>query len=341
MLSELKGRFEAISGVGYRKPFLAKPYFFSHLGFESLPAAISRTFGEYALLPTWRLPFRQAIGPSTFKVATLSEILGSSYRPSMPLFGATKNLYGTGDLLEKTMKAWSLQNLEQSLQQWIDALRVRPPFMYAALDAWEAFLEGDIEALDRFIVDHLQRQPDNTIRLAVQDRLERAFGTEGLSVPEWASDPSGFDVAVFRRIKRQVRTEEEATINEIRRLQEAGVADVRMGFQEGLRLRKAMAQDLGLDHKHLWISNKLKDHYVQERFPGAVLVARAEKPHLPETPARKREPNLRSHTATSVEQEAAEGLIKERVIGARLRQMNTATLSSPSTPKKTAERLPV
>jgi hypothetical protein len=71
-----------------------------------------------------------------------------------------------------------------------------------------------------------------------------------------------------------------------------------------------------------------------------VLVARDEKPHLPETSSRKREPNLRSHTVTSVEQEAAEGIIKERVIGRPLKPTKYGDLAVPFDPKEDHARPP-
>ena len=363
---------EARRTPGYQSPFKFEPSSLQSLGVGSFGTTKYGPLGEYTSvadalkLPTAPnvtslYPLHRAAGLGTPGVPSLSELfaqrIGTSSRPLWEQIaerrgpaagpvGLGKFLYDGGEALGRIMEAWRpqfekfglfMQNAApglQNLQRTLEALRLRPPFLYDALDAWEAFLEGDIEALDRFIVDHLGRRPDDRTRLAVQNRLERAFGTEDAPIPEWAGEPSGFDVGVFRLIRRQVRAEEAAIIDEVQRLREAGVDRVKVGFESGWRLRKALAQELGLDNKALWIDKELEDHYVRERFPGAVLVARDEKPNLPEMPSRKREPNLRSHTATVVAREAGEGLIKQKVIARPLETNEYNELVVPFDPKE-------
>ena len=336
-LADLEARLEALISPNYRNPFKSAPAYLASLA--------AGTFGPHASVadalkpPTFPdgaslHPFHRVVGPATIRATTVSELFAQRYgAASSPL---RTQVAETHRLFSGSSGPLGPQNIQRTLE----AIRIRPPFLYDALDAWEAFLAGDIEALDRFIVDHLGRRPDDRNRLAVQQRLKRAFGTEGSPIPAWAGDPDGFDVGVFKLVQRQLRAEEAATIEEIQRWREAGVDRVRMGFEEGSRIRKAMAQDLGLDHKALWIDGKLKNHYVRMRFPGAVLAARAEQPHLPETPSRKREPNLRSYTVTSVEREAAEGIIKERVIGRPLETTKHGDLAVPFDPKEDHMRPP-
>jgi hypothetical protein len=344
-LADLEARLEALISPAYRSLFKFEP--------ASLSPLVAGTFGtpKYGYLGPYTsvadalkpppvpdvaslYPLHRAAGLTKSEATTIPELFAQRYGgSSSPLW---KQLAETRRLLSGSSGAFSLQNVQRTLE----AIRLRPPFLYDALDAWEAFLEADIEALDRFIAEHLGRRPDDRTRLAVQQRLERAFGREGSPIPAWAGDPGEFGVGVFMRIQRQMRAEEAAKIDELQRLRDAGVDRVRMGFEEGLRLRKVMAQDLGLDHEQLSIDGKLKDHYVRVRFPGAVLVARDEKPHLPEMPSRKREPNLRSHTVTSVEQEAAEGIIKERVMGRPLEPTKHGDLAVPFDPKEDHTRPP-
>ncbi len=336
-LADLEARLEALISPSYRNPFKSAPSY--------LPSLAAGSFGPHASVadalkpPTFAdvaslHPLHRVAGPATVGGTTVSELFAQRYGASAsPLW---TQLAETRRLLSGSSAPFGLQNIQRTLE----AIRIRPPFLYDALDAWEAFLQSDIEALDRFIVDHLGKRPDDRTRLAVQQRLERAFGMEGSPIPEWAGDPNGFDVGVFRLVQRQIRAEEAAKIDEVQRLRDAGVDRVRMGFEKGLRLRKVMAQDLGLDHEQLSIDGKLKDHYVRVRFPGAVLVARAEQPHLPDTPSRKREPNLRSYTVTSVEREAAEGIIKEWVVGRPLEPTKHGNLAVPFDPKEDYTRPP-
>jgi DNA-binding CsgD family transcriptional regulator len=328
-LADLEARLEVLIYPTYRSPFGFEP--------SSLSTLVAGAVGPYTsaatVLKSPTIPAVASLYPihrtttsSSPRVMTISDLFAQRYGASAsPIW---KQLDETRRLLSGLSTPFGPQNIQRTLE----AIRIRPPFLYDALDAWEAFLKGDIEALDRFIVDHLGKRPDDRTRLAVQQRLERAFGTDGSPIPAWAGDPGEFYVGVFMRIQRQKRAEEAATIGEIQRLREAGVDRVKVGFESGGRLRKALAQDLRLDHKQPWIDNKLREHYLLERFPGAVLAARAEEPHLPEMPSRKREPNLRSRTARSVEQEAPEGLIKERVVGRPLKPTTHGDLAVPFDP---------
>ena len=377
-LADLEARLEALISPSYRNPFKFEPFSLPSRVAGALGTSKYSQLGSFTsvadvLKPptvpgvTSLYPIHRAAALGTPRVPTISDLFAQRYgAPSSPIWehlaetrrlvagssGATKFLYGGGNALSQALETLRPQ-LEkfrmftqnaalgpQNIQRTLEAIRLRPPFLYDALDAWEAFLEGDIEALDRFIVDHLGKRADNRTHLAVQQRLERAFGTDGSPIPAWAGDPGEFYVGVFMGIQRQKRAEEAATIGEIQRLREAGVDRVKVGFESGGRLRKALAQDLRLDHKQPWIDNKLREHYVLERFPGAVLAARAEDPHLPEMPSRKREPNLRSRTARSVEQEAPEGLIKERVVGRPLKPTNHGDLAVPFDPKEDHMRPP-
>ena len=318
-LADLEARLETLASPGYRTHFKFKPSSLSSLAAGAFGRPKYDQLGQYTSVTadlkvptapdvTSLYPLHRVVGPATARTTTVSELFAQRYGASSRPFWT--QLAETHRLLSGSSGPLGPQNIQRTLE----AIRIRPPFLYDALDAWEAFLEGDIEALDRFIVDHLGKRPDDRTRLAVQQRLERAFGIEGSPIPAWAGDPGEFYVGVFMRIQRQKRAGEAATIDEIQRFRDAGVDRVKVGFESGWRLRKALAQDLGLDHKALWIDKELEDHYIRERFPGAVLVARNEKPHLPVMPSRKREPNLRSHTATVVAREAAEGLIKQKVI---------------------------
>jgi DNA-binding CsgD family transcriptional regulator len=369
-LTDLEARFEALVSPGYRSPFRLKS--------SPISPLVAGTFGPYTsvadVLKSPSLPdvaslypLHRTAGRTMPGAPTISELFAQRYGVSSnPLLvqlaetrriaagssGVVKFLYDGGNALGQALETLH-PRLEsfglfrhsaplglQNIQRTLEAIRIRPPFLYDALEAWEALLKGDIEALDRFIVDHLDRRPDDRTRLAVQQRLKRAFGTEGSPIPTWAGNPGEFYVGVFMRIQRQIRAEEAAKIDDIQRLRDAGVDRVRMSFEEGLRLRKVMAQDLGLDYKQLSIDGKLKDHYVRVRFPGAVLVARAEQPHLPDTPSRKREPNLRSYTVTSVEREAAEGIIKECVVVRPLEPTKHGNLAVPFDPKEDYTRPP-
>jgi DNA-binding CsgD family transcriptional regulator len=377
-LANLEARLEALSSASYRSPFKFEPSSLASLAGEAFGTPKYGQLSPYTSVAdvlkapsvpnvASLYPLHRAAGLTTPGATTVSELFAQRYgTQSNPLSEALVKRYGTspgvtgvgkflydgGNALDQALETLR-QQLEkfgmfmqyaplalQNIQRTLEAIRLRPPFLYDALDTWEAFLQGDIEALDRFIVDHLDRRPDDRTRLAVQQRLERAFGMEGSPIPEWAGDPNGFDVGVFRLVQRQIRAEEAAKIDEVQRLRDAGVDRVRMGFEKGLRLRKVMAQDLGLDHEQFSIDGKLKDHYVRVRFPGAVLVARAEQPHLPDTPSRKREPNLRSYTVTSVEREAAEGIIKEWVVGRPLEPTKHGNLAVPFDPKEDYTRPP-
>ncbi|MBA2713728.1 MAG: sigma-70 family RNA polymerase sigma factor [Rubrobacteraceae bacterium] len=231
----------------------------------------------------------------TFKPTSIAEMLAENFSSAQPITKMLEALAGRSAGLGTL-----LRNRRQAFQD-------------AALAAWTAFLEGDVEAIDRFIVVHLYRRPDDRTRLAVQGRLEKALCTDDRT-PEWAYDSSGFYVAVSRHIRREIRAEEDAKVNEVERFREEGVDRVKVDPDVGLRLRRVLAGELGLDDKHLWIDELLKDHYKNQEFPGAVLVARDEKPDIPLLSIRKNTRNLRSHTAQAVTRAGREGVIKQKVI---------------------------
>jgi len=225
-----------------------------------------------------------------------------------PMAAATKFAkvaLGVGEALGRATEAArpllsGLGKFVEAAALTIEELHTRPPFMFAALDAWEAFLDGDIAAIDRFIVDRLGREPDDNLRVAVQSRLEVAFAADGAKVPRWVGNSLGFDVAVCRDIRGAARAAER----EIQRMID-GLRD-KVGKRASLvtdrSLRYALASTYQVDPEDPKRWGFLKDRFLAEEFPGAVLLAWEDRPaDEPLLPVRGiRGPNLLSRTTRLV-----------------------------------------
>jgi hypothetical protein len=251
-----------------------------------------------------------ALPPSSPLVQELSTLLSDPrYSPTLTAIG--KSVSDTAQGLGRVMEALRpkahafskfLQDLAQAASPTLTALGLRPPFLFAAFGAWEAFLAGDVEAIDRFIVDRLSRRPDDRIRVFVQGRLEQAFGMDGAEPPRWADDAAAFWVAVFRSI----RIEERATLRMVDDLREE--VGRRASLASDPALRYALASAYAGDPKNPKNWNFLKEKFLAEEFPGAVLLAwkgrPADEPLLPVPGTRGI--NLLSRTTRIVKEQGTE-----------------------------------
>lgn len=265
-ISDLEARLKAHRSRSYRNLFLTGLSSFQSLG----------------------------IGPS--KVRENYGMLGRY----TPIANAWKSL--TTSSVSSLYRAWGLQNMQRRLV----TLRLRPSFMYAAFYAWETFLKGDLDALDRFITDRLQRCPDDRTRLAVQDCLEKAFGTETPSVPEWTNDPSGFNVAVFRSIQCYRKSEKQEVMDQVDFLRDTVGKRANLRKDPSLRYTLARAHSVDPENPRCW--SYLKARFLEEEFPGAVLLAWEARPvDEPLLPVRgKRGTNLLSRTTRIVKEQDGE-----------------------------------
>jgi hypothetical protein len=255
-------------------------------------------------LSTTQLP------PPSPAVQELAKILGESrYSPTVE--AVAKSLSDKAQGLGRVMEALRpkidglstfLENMAQVAAPTLTTLRLRPPFLFAALDAWEAFLTGDVEAIDRFIVDRLGRPPNDRIRVFVQGRLEQAFGMDQAEPPRWADEAEAFWVAVFRSI----RDEERATLRMVDDLREK--VGKRASLTSDQALRYTLAPTYGEDPGNPKRWGLLKSYFLKDEFPGAVLLAWEERPtDEPLLPVQgRRGTNLLSRTTRIVKEQGAE-----------------------------------
>lgn len=172
--------------------------------------------------------------------------------------------------------AGSVANAMAELAQTLQKVGRRPPFIVAARSAWESVLDGDVEAIDRFIVGQLGREPDDKLRVYVQRRLEQAFGADKAEFSRWASDAIAFDVALCRDIRGNARAEERRILGMV-----DGVRD-KVGRRASLAtdraLRYALARTNGVDPEDPKRWGLLKNNFLAAEFPGAVLLAWEDRP---------------------------------------------------------------
>jgi hypothetical protein len=243
-------------------------------------------------------------------VQEFARILGDPrYSPTLTTVGksvsdAAQGLGRAMEALRPKINGFTkfLEDLAQAAAPTLTALRLRPPFLFAAFDAWEAFLAGDVEAIDRFIVDRLGRRPNDRIRVFVQGRLEQAFGMDGAEPPSWADDAAAFWVAVFRSL----RNEERVILRMVGSLREKVGRRVSLASDQALRY--TLAQTYGEDPRNPRRWGRLKGLFLEDEFPGAVLLAWDDRPtDEPLLPVQgRRGTNLLSRTTRIVKEQGAE-----------------------------------